>query len=51
MTVQGAIPSRSWGRPSGRSFQAEIGQNINEEINQITAGGNYGWNVWEGSFK
>ena len=32
-------------------FEAEIGQNINEEINQITAGGNYGWNVWEGSFK
>ena len=32
-------------------FEAEIGQNINEEINQIVAGGNYGWNVWEGSFK
>jgi len=30
-------------------FEAEIGQNINEEINQITAGGNYGWNIWEGS--
>ena len=32
-------------------FEAEIGQNINEEVNQIIAGGNYGWNVWEGSFK
>jgi glucose/arabinose dehydrogenase len=32
-------------------FEAEIGQNINEEINQIVAGGNYGWNVWEGSFR
>jgi glucose/arabinose dehydrogenase len=32
-------------------FEAEIGQNLNEEINQIVAGGNYGWNVWEGSFK
>ena len=32
-------------------FEAEIGQNINEEINQIVAGGNYGWNMWEGSFK
>ena len=41
----------SWDPKNGNMFEAEIGQNINEEINQITAGGNYGWNVWEGSFK
>ena len=41
----------SWDPKDGRMFEAEIGQNINEEINQIVAGGNYGWNIWEGSFK
>ena len=41
----------SWDPRNGNMFEAEIGQNINEEINQIVAGGNYGWNVWEGSFK
>ena len=41
----------SWDPKNGNMFEAEIGQNINEEINQIIAGGNYGWNIWEGSFK
>lgn len=41
----------SWDSKNGNMFEAEIGQNLNEEINQIIAGGNYGWNVWEGSFK
>jgi hypothetical protein len=41
----------AWDPKNGNMFEAEIGQNINEEINQIVAGGNYGWNVWEGSFK
>jgi Glucose / Sorbosone dehydrogenase len=41
----------SWDPKNGNMFEAEIGQNINEEINQIVKGGNYGWNVWEGSFK
>lgn len=41
----------SWDPKNGNMFEAEIGQNINEEINQIVAGGNYGWNVWEGSFQ
>ena len=41
----------SWDPKNGNMFEAEIGQNINEEINQIVAGGNYGWNIWEGSFK
>jgi hypothetical protein len=45
-------PQRFWWDPkNGNMFEAEIGQNINEEINQIVAGGNYGWNIWEGSFK
>ena len=41
----------AWDSKNGNMFEAEIGQNINEEINQIVAGGNYGWNVWEGSFR
>jgi hypothetical protein len=41
----------AWDSKNGNMFEAEIGQNINEEINQIKAGGNYGWNIWEGSFK
>jgi glucose/sorbosone dehydrogenase len=41
----------SWDPMDGRMFEAEIGQNVNEEVNQIVAGGNYGWNIWEGSFK
>jgi glucose/arabinose dehydrogenase len=41
----------SWDPKNGNMFEAEIGQNINEEINQIVKGGNYGWNIWEGSFK
>jgi glucose/arabinose dehydrogenase len=40
-----------WDSKNGNMFEAEIGQNINEEINQIVAGGNYGWNIWEGSVK
>jgi glucose/arabinose dehydrogenase len=41
----------SWDPKNGNLFEAEIGQNINEEVNLIAAGGNYGWNLWEGSFK
>jgi hypothetical protein len=41
----------SWDPKNGNMFEAEIGQNIVEEINQIVAGGNYGWNVWEASFR
>jgi hypothetical protein len=41
----------SWDPKNGNMFEAEIGQNVNEEINQIAKGGNYGWNIWEGSFK
>ncbi len=41
----------SWDPKNNNMFEAEIGQNLVEEINQIVAGGNYGWNVWEASFR
>jgi hypothetical protein len=41
----------SWDPKNGNMFEAEIGQNLVEEINQITPGANYGWNIWEASFK
>ena len=41
----------SWDSRSGRLFLADIGQNIVEEVSIITAGGNLGWNVWQGSYR
>ena len=41
----------TWDSKNGNMFLADIGQNIVEEVDLITAGGNYGWHVWEGSFK
>ena len=40
-----------WDPKTGNLFMAEIGQNIVEEISQITPGGNLGWNDWEASFR
>ena len=40
-----------WDSKSGAMYLAEIGQNIVEEVSPVPAGGNLGWNVWEGSFK
>ena len=40
-----------WDSKTGNLFMAEIGQNIVEEISQITPGGNLGWNDWEASFR
>jgi len=34
----------------GRVFVGDVGQNAVEEVNLVTAGGNYGWRIKEGSF-
>jgi hypothetical protein len=34
---------------SGRMFEADVGQDKVEEVNVISAGGNYGWRVMEGT--
>ncbi|MGC2061345.1 MAG: PQQ-dependent sugar dehydrogenase [Thermodesulfovibrionales bacterium] len=38
----------SFDRASGRMFCADVGQNRLEEVDLITRGGNYGWNIMEG---
>lgn len=35
---------------TGTLYAADVGQNDIEEVNVITSGGNYGWNMREGSF-
>ena len=40
----------AWDSRNGNLFVADIGQNIVEEVSQITKGANLGWNKWEGSF-
>jgi hypothetical protein len=40
----------AWDSRNGNLFVADIGQNIVEEISQVTNGANLGWNKWEGSF-
>ena len=39
-----------WDRATGKMFITDIGQNHVEEIDIAQAGGNYGWNLREGSF-
>jgi glucose/arabinose dehydrogenase len=39
-----------WDPRNGNLFLADIGQNIVEELTLVPAGGNLGWNMWEGSF-
>ncbi len=40
----------SFDSQTGVLYAADVGQNDIEEINIITSGGNYGWNIREGSF-
>lgn len=41
----------AWDSKTGSLFVADIGQNMVEEVDLVTAGANLGWNVWEGSFR
>lgn len=40
----------AWDSKTGNMYLADIGQNIVEEVDLVTAGANLGWNDWEGSF-
>ena len=40
-----------WDPRTGNLYVADIGQNIIEEISQVTKGSNLGWNTYEASFR
>jgi hypothetical protein len=39
----------SFDRATGALYVGDVGQNVREEIDVVTAGGNYGWRVLEGT--
>jgi hypothetical protein len=41
----------SWDSKTGHMWVADIGQNMVEEVSQVTSGANLGWNTWEGSYR
>jgi glucose/arabinose dehydrogenase len=41
----------AWDSRTPRMFMSDIGQNIIEKVSLVPAGGNLGWNDWEGSYK
>jgi glucose/arabinose dehydrogenase len=41
----------TWDPKTNNLFLADIGQNIVEKVTLVPAGGNLGWNVWEGSYR
>jgi hypothetical protein len=41
----------AWDPQTGEMFMTDIGQGIVEKISRAPAGGNLGWNTWEGSFR
>lgn len=40
----------AWDPKNGRMFLTDIGQNVVEELDTLSAGANLGWNTYEGSF-
>lgn len=40
-----------WDPANGNLFMADIGQGTVEKISLVPAGGNLGWNEWEGSYR
>ena len=41
----------AWDSANGHMFVTDIGQNVIEELNLVTAGADLGWSNWEGSFR
>jgi hypothetical protein len=41
----------AWDSRTGNLYLADIGQNIVEEVSQVSKGANLGWNAWEGSYR
>jgi glucose/arabinose dehydrogenase len=39
----------SFDRATGQLYVGDVGQNVREEIDVVTRGGNYGWRVFEGT--